>query len=63
MFGAEICSPRLTTLAERNEDAGARAVEVLAQIAYQRIPQTPTRLLPTHLVVRDSTGPAPLAPR
>lgn len=63
MFGAEICSPRLTTLAERNEDAGARAVELLAQIAYQRIQQPPTRLLPTHLVVRDSTGPAPLPPR
>jgi LacI family transcriptional regulator, repressor for deo operon, udp, cdd, tsx, nupC, and nupG len=56
MFGAEICTPGLTTLAERTEDAGARAVEVLAHIAYQRIQEPPSRMLPTHLVVRESTG-------
>ena len=31
VFGAEFCHPTLTTLAERTEDAGARAVELLVQ--------------------------------
>lgn len=62
MFGADICSPGLTTLAERTEDAGTRAVEVLAHIAYERIQEPPSRLLPTHLVVRESTGQRPRMP-
>jgi LacI family transcriptional regulator len=59
VFGAEFCHPTLTTLAERTEDAGARAVELLAQQVPQRQVEGPTRVLPTHLVVRASTGPAP----
>ena len=31
IFGADFCHPPLTTLAERTDDAGARAVEVLVQ--------------------------------
>lgn len=59
VFGADFCHPTLTTLAERTEDAGARAVELLVQQLPHRLTEGPTRVLPTHLVVRDSTGPAP----
>ena len=31
IFGADFCNPPLTTLAERTEDAGARAVEALVR--------------------------------
>jgi DNA-binding LacI/PurR family transcriptional regulator len=58
IVGAEFCSPALTTLAERTEDAGARAVEAVAAQAYARVAEPPTRVLPTLLVVRRSTGPA-----
>ena len=58
IFGSELCSPPLTTLAERTEDAGARAIQVLAQLAYQRIAEPPPTVLPTELVVRGSTGHA-----
>ena len=59
IFGADFCTPPLTTLAERTEDAGARAVEALVRQAVARIPDLPTRVLPTQLVVRASTGPSP----
>jgi LacI family transcriptional regulator len=58
VFGADFCHPALTTLAERTEDAGARAVELLVQQLPHRLAEGPTRVLPTHLVVRASTGPA-----
>ena len=58
IFGADFCNPPLTTLAERTEDAGARAVEALVRQLPQRTPDPPARVLPTHLVVRASTGPA-----
>lgn len=56
IFGADFCSPPLTTLAERTEDAGGRAVEVLQQ--HGRTSQTASWVLPTDLVVRGSTGAA-----
>jgi LacI family repressor for deo operon, udp, cdd, tsx, nupC, and nupG len=59
IVGAQFCSPALTTLAERTEDAGARAVEAVAAQAYARAVELPARVLPTQLVVRGSTGPAP----
>jgi LacI family transcriptional regulator, repressor for deo operon, udp, cdd, tsx, nupC, and nupG len=59
IFGADFCSPTLTTLAERTEDAGARAVEAVVHQAVVRAVEPPTRVLPTRLVVRDSTGPVP----
>jgi LacI family transcriptional regulator, repressor for deo operon, udp, cdd, tsx, nupC, and nupG len=59
IFGADFCSPALTTLAERTDDAGARAVEALVRQIAQRATDPPTRVLPTHLVVRASTGPPP----
>lgn len=58
VFGAEFCHPTLTTLAERTEDAGARAVEMLVQQVPLRQAEGPTRVLATHLVVRTSTGPS-----
>lgn len=59
MFGAQLCTPALTTLAERSEDAGARAVELLGRQAYQRVAEPGQVLLPTQLVIRGSTGQAP----
>jgi LacI family repressor for deo operon, udp, cdd, tsx, nupC, and nupG len=59
IFGADFCNPPLTTLAERTEDAGARAVETLVRQIPLRPTDPPTRVLPTQLVVRASTGPAP----
>ncbi len=59
IFGADFCNPPLTTLAERTEDAGARAVEALVRQIVQRKPDPPTRVLATQLIVRSSTGRAP----
>jgi LacI family repressor for deo operon, udp, cdd, tsx, nupC, and nupG len=56
IFGSDLCTPSLTTLAERTEDAGARAVELLAQQAYERVAEPRSVVLPTQLVVRESTG-------
>jgi LacI family transcriptional regulator, repressor for deo operon, udp, cdd, tsx, nupC, and nupG len=63
IFGAEFCNPPLTTLAERTEDAGGRAVEALVRQIAHRVPDPPTRILPTHLVARASTGPVPKSRR
>ncbi|MBQ1081998.1 MULTISPECIES: LacI family DNA-binding transcriptional regulator [unclassified Nocardiopsis] len=60
IFGADLCVPALTTLAGPEDEAGRVAVELLlrkgslstAHPAPQRV------VLPTHLVIRDSTGPA-----
>lgn len=56
IVGADFCSPALTTLAERTEDAGARALEAVVAQAHTRPDDPVTRVLPTHLVVRRSTG-------
>ncbi len=58
VFGSDFCHPPLTTLAERTEEAGARAITGLAQQAGSGTRDTPARVLPTHLVVRESTGQA-----
>lgn len=52
MFGADFCQPALTTLAERTEDAGACAIDLLL-----RPGAATTVVVPTQLKVRDSTGP------
>ncbi|NUR06791.1 MAG: LacI family DNA-binding transcriptional regulator [Nocardioidaceae bacterium] len=59
IFGADFCNPPLTTLAERTEDAGARAVEALVRQLPRRTTDQPARVLPTELVIRASTGPVP----
>ncbi|WP_132472681.1 LacI family DNA-binding transcriptional regulator [Rhodococcus sp. SMB37] len=56
MFGSAICTPTLTTLAERTADAGAQAIEMLGRLAYERVAEPDSLVLPTHLVVRGSTG-------
>jgi DNA-binding LacI/PurR family transcriptional regulator len=58
IFGSDLSTPALTTLAELREDAGRRAIDLLARQAYERVSEAPTLVLPTHLVVRGSTGPA-----
>ncbi|TWP36615.1 LacI family DNA-binding transcriptional regulator [Leekyejoonella antrihumi] len=60
IFGADICTPLLTTLAEHTQDAGARAVDALIHLGQQRSRTVKSWQLPTHLVVRDSTGPSRL---
>ncbi|WP_460837660.1 LacI family DNA-binding transcriptional regulator [Nocardioides marmoraquaticus] len=61
VFGADFCHPPLTTLAERTEEAGARAVEALARLTRPGAVPDPdqqlVRVLPTRLVVRGSSGP------
>ncbi|MEH3077444.1 MAG: LacI family DNA-binding transcriptional regulator [Quadrisphaera sp.] len=59
VFGAALCSPPLTTLAERSERAGALAVDALLSGGAPVGPGQPPQVVPTHLVVRRSTGPAP----
>ena len=59
VFGSDFCHPPLTTLAERTEEAGARAIEALAHQASLGVQDTPARVLPTQLVVRASSGGAP----
>lgn len=59
MFGSDLCTPALTTLAERTEAAGARAIELLGQQAYQRVAEPGKAVLPTELVIRGSTGQRP----
>jgi len=59
VFGSDFCHPPLTTLAERTEEAGARAIEALAHQASRGTQDTPARVLPTQLVVRGSSGGAP----
>ena len=56
IVGADFCTPPLTTLSERTEEAGARAVEALALQVNSRAPHAATQLLPTQLVIRESTG-------
>lgn len=61
VFGADFCHPPLTSLAERTEEAGARAVEALARLTRPGAVPDPeqqlVRVLPTRLVVRGSSGP------
>ncbi len=59
VFGADFCSPPLTTLAERTVEAGAHSIEMLAQpgLVTRGVLDRPPRVLPTQLVVRSSTGP------
>jgi DNA-binding LacI/PurR family transcriptional regulator len=55
IFGADFCSPPLTTVAGPVDEAGRALVDVLLA---GREP-VPVVTLPTHLRIRNSTGPAP----
>jgi LacI family transcriptional regulator, galactose operon repressor len=61
VFGADFCNPPLTTLTTPIEEAGRVAVSML--LSRLKDPSAPvTRravVLPTHLTVRESSGPAP----
>ncbi|MFV2196735.1 LacI family DNA-binding transcriptional regulator [Nocardiopsis sp. LOL_012] len=61
IFGADFCVPALTTLAGPQDEAARWAVELLLENRSRSTVQAPDRnvLLPSHLVIRDSTGPAP----
>ena len=59
IFGSDFCYPPLTTVAAPIEEAGRAAVNMLFnQLTAQTRPRLRT-LLPTHLRVRQSSGPAP----
>ncbi|MEQ3551945.1 LacI family DNA-binding transcriptional regulator [Pseudonocardia nematodicida] len=58
IFGADFCVPALTTVAAPSHELGRTAVDlVLASVAGQPVPAS--TVLPAHLTVRESTGPAP----
>lgn len=61
MFGADLCVPALTTLAGPGDSAGRSAVELLLRSGSRSNTRTDPHhvVLPSHLVIRDSTGPAP----
>ncbi|MFD3687500.1 LacI family DNA-binding transcriptional regulator [Nocardiopsis sp. NPDC058631] len=61
IFGADFCVPALTTLAGPHEEAGRAGVELLLnRVSRAAAGEAPRQVvLPAHLVVRDSTGPAP----
>jgi DNA-binding LacI/PurR family transcriptional regulator len=56
IFGADFCSPPLTTVAGPVDEAGRTLVDVLLA---GRVP-VPAITLPTHLRARGSTGPVPV---
>ena len=62
IFGADFCHPTLTTLTAPIEQAGRVAVSMLLSRLQSLPPGVPSGrvLLPTHLTVRESTGPAPI---
>ncbi|MFZ7088409.1 LacI family DNA-binding transcriptional regulator [Curtobacterium sp. RRHDQ10] len=67
IFGADFCNPPLTTMTSPIERAGRVAVSMLlgrlGVVPSEGIPGETMRdavVLPTHLTVRDSTGPAPV---
>jgi LacI family transcriptional regulator len=62
IFGADFCNPPLTTLTAPIEQAGRSAVSMLlARLAPAGpVPGRRTVLLPTHLTIRESTGPCPV---
>lgn len=61
IFGADFCSPPLTTIAALVEDAGRSAVDLLLATLGGPSGEAPRGrvVLPTHLEVRASTGAAP----
>lgn len=59
MFGADFCEPPLTTVAAPIEEAGRAAVTMLLSRLNPLGPPRMRSVLPTHLRVRRSSGPAP----
>ena len=64
IFRADFCNPPLTTLTAPIEQAGRVAVSLLlSHLDAAAEPQRRAVVLPTHLTIRESTGPAPSAGR
>lgn len=60
VFGADLVRPALTTVAVPLERAGHHAADLLLARLDGRTGGTGAVVLPTHLVVRGSSGPAPV---
>ena len=57
---ARLCDPPLSTIKTPLEAIGRLAIQVLAERVDEEFDPSPaTHLLPTTLVARDSSGPAP----
>jgi LacI family transcriptional regulator len=60
IFGADFCNPPLTTITAPIEQAGRVAVSILlAQLNGTGAAGRHAATLPTHLTIRESSGPAP----
>ncbi|NYF16929.1 LacI family transcriptional regulator [Microbacterium sp. AK009] len=57
IFGADFSAPPLTTIAGDTEQAGRLAASRLIATLNGEPPRGGTTLIPTHLLVRESTGP------
>lgn len=57
IFGADFSAPPLTTIAGDTEHAGRLAASRLIATLNGEPPRRGTTLIPTHLLVRESTGP------
>jgi LacI family transcriptional regulator len=57
IFGADLSSPALTTLAGPIEEAGRTALAQLVRLIDQPSRKPQRTVLPSHLVIRDSTAP------
>ena len=58
IFAADVCTPGLTTLGGAHVDVGRAAVELLLKAEARAPDDQPRVVLPTELVLRDSTGRA-----
>ena len=54
-----LCTPSLTTVAQPLHDIGVTALQMLVELLAGRQPDPAHVRLPTRIIVRDSTGPAP----
>lgn len=62
IFGADFCDPPLTTIAGDTQQAGrVAAIRLVAALNGERSVGNATTIIPTHLLVRESTGPVPRA--
>jgi LacI family transcriptional regulator, repressor for deo operon, udp, cdd, tsx, nupC, and nupG len=62
IFGADFCSPPLTTVAAPIQDTGRRAIDLLLgrlNTPYGHDRRQHNVVLPTYLRIRESTGQAP----
>ena len=57
---AAYCDPPLSTIAQPAEEFGSTAVNLLVDILQGRLTKAPKVILPFELVLRASTGPAPV---